>query len=414
MNRSADPSHQWVYYLTAGLLYGSASLRSLLIYRDSPLLGRVSGLLLVWLFLFISETAISRKWSWYFQLYLGLQTILVCALMYLPETQEDFFAVLFGILSMQAMQRLSPRAGAAWSGLFTLLMALLFQISYGTTGVAFTILYTAVNILLASYALAARRARAANDQNQALVQELQETNRLLQSHSAQRELLAVARERNRLARELHDSVTQTIFSMNLTTQSAALLFDRDPARVGDQLERVGQLARNALSEIQLLISELSPAKVVGGGLVAALRQHLTGRTVPEDLSVSLEVEGDGSLRPVEEQGLFRIVQEALNNVEKHACTSQASLRLHLVEPYWIEVADQGLGFDVNEALTRSGVGLSSMCERASEIGWDLQVITAPGAGTRIRVEKLPLAARHSKSIENMDHEEHEVHKASLT
>jgi signal transduction histidine kinase len=389
MKRFADSSSQWVFDLTAGLLFGAAVLRSLLAYRDSPALAQVLGLLLAWLVLFVSEPAISRRWSAYFPLYLVLQTILILVLLLMPVF-PDYFAILFAVLGMQIMQRYNPRHGVAWIGLFAPLMLLPLAKNYGAAkAVAFTLVYTAVSVFLAAYARATRRAQATRAQNQALAQELHETNRQLQDRSRQLERLAVVRERNHLARELHDSVTQTIFSMTLTTQSALLLLDRDPGRVGAQLDRLNQLAHSALSEMRVLISELRPEKVAGGGLVAALRRHLADRRLPETLSVSLEVEGDGPLEPAEEQGLFRIAQEALNNVVKHARASRAQVRLHLAEPFWMEIADQGQGFDLRQARNGSRVGLVSMGERALQIGWDLHVITSPGAGTRIRVEKPP-------------------------
>jgi signal transduction histidine kinase len=389
MKRFADSSSQSVFYLTAGSLFGAAVLRSLLAYRDSPVLAQVLGLLLAWLVLFATEPAISRRWCAYFPLYLVLQTILILALLLMPVF-PDYFAILFSVLGMQIMQRYNPGHGVAWIGLFAPLMLFPLVKNYGAPkAVAFTLVYTAVSVFLAAYARATRRAQATRAQNQALAQELHETNRQLQDRSRQLERLAVVRERNHLARELHDSVTQTIFSMTLTTQSALLLLDRDPGRVGAQLDRLNQLAQSALSEMRVLISELRPEKVVGGGLVAALRLHLADRRLPETLSVSLEVEGDGPLEPAEEQGLFRIAQEALNNVVKHARASRAQVRLHLAEPFWMEIADQGQGFDLRQARNGSRVGLVSMSERASQIGWDLHVITSPGAGTRIRVEKPP-------------------------
>jgi signal transduction histidine kinase len=389
MKRFADSSSQWVFDLTAGLLFGAAVLRSLLAYRDSPALGQVLGLLMAWLVLFAGEPAISRRWSAVFPLYLVLQTILILALLLMPVF-PDYFAILFAVLGMQIMQRFNPRHGVAWIGLFAPLMILPLAKNYGAPkAVAFTLVYTAVSVFLGAYALATRRAQAIRTQNQALAQELQETNRQLQDRSKQLERLAVVRERHHLARELHDSVTQTIFSMTLTTQSALLLLDRDPGRVGAQLDRLNQLAHSALSEMRVLISELRPEKVAGGGLVAALRRHLADRRLPETLSVFLEVEGDGPLEPAEEQGLFRIAQEALNNVVKHARASRAQVRLHLAEPFWMEIADQGQGFDLRQARNGGRVGLVSMSERASQIGWDLHVVTAPGAGTRVRVVKSP-------------------------
>lgn len=388
MKRSADWSYQWIFYLAAGLLFASTLLRSLVLYRDSPELGRALGLLTVWLVLLvISETAFSRWPPNYFLLYLVPQTILILALLFMLSP-ADYFAILFAILSMQIMQRFNPGAGAIWIGLVALLMTFPLAIGYEVfQAIVFVVFYTAVNAMLAAYALATRRTQVARARNQALAQELGDKNRQLQAYANQLEQLAVARERHRLARELHDAATQTIFSMTLTTQSALLLLERDPGRVGAQLDRLNQLAQGALSEMRALISELRPERVAEGGLVTALRQHLADRRLPENISVSLEVEGDRRLSPIEEQGLFRIVQEALNNIVKHAQTPQAQVRLHLLEPLWIEVEDQGQGFDLRQARDSGRVGLVGMSERAAEIGWTLEIISSPGAGTHIRVEK---------------------------
>jgi signal transduction histidine kinase len=392
MKRSADSS-QWVFLLTVAFLFGTVLLRSLLLYQDSPVLGQVLGLLTAWLVLFAGETAISRRWPRVFPIYLVLQTMLVSLCLWKPDFPEyDYLAILFAVLSMQVMQRLTLRSGAVWLGSFTLLMALSMVMRDGLfEGIALTLVYTAVNVFLGSYALATQRAQAARARTQALAQELEEANRQLQAYATRLEQLAVTRERHHLARELHDSVTQTIFSMTLATQSALLLLDRDPGQVGAQLGRLNDLAQSALSEMHVLISELRPEKVAAGGLAAALRWHLADRRLPESLAISLEVEGDQPLEPAEELGLFRIAQEALNNIVKHARASRAYIRLRLVEPFWMEIEDQGQGFDLQQARDSGGaggqVGLVSMDERAAEIGWHLQVITSPGAGTRIRVEK---------------------------
>jgi signal transduction histidine kinase len=392
MKRTIDSS-QWVFLLTVASLFGTVLLRSLLLYQDSPVLSQVLGLLVAWLVLFASEMAYFRSWPKVFLIYLVLQTFLVSVFLWKLDFQEyDYFAILFAILSTQIMQRLTLRSGAVWLGSFTLLMALPMVKRDGLfEGIALTLVYTAVNVFLGSYALATQRAQAARTRTKALAQEVQEANRQLKTYSTQLEQLTVARERHHLARELHDSVTQTIFSMTLTTQSALLLLERDPNRVGAQLDRLTDLAHNALSEMHMLISELRPEKVAEGGLAAALNRHLADRRLPESLTVSVEVEGDQLLGPTEEQGLFRIAQEALNNIVKHARVSQACIRLHLIEPFWMEIEDQGQGFDLQLAQKRGKVGgqvgLVSMSERASEIGWDLQVITSPGAGTCIRVEK---------------------------
>jgi signal transduction histidine kinase len=139
--------------------------------------------------------------------------------------------------------------------------------------------------------------------------------------------------------------------------------------------------------MQTLISELGPEHVKGGGLVAALSQHIASQQFMEGLSVAMQVDGEHELPPLEAQGLFRIVQEALNNVVKHANSRDARLRLHMDEPFWIEITDDGRGFDPQQAQDGGHVGLASMRERAEEIGWDITIQSAPGEGTQIRVEK---------------------------
>jgi signal transduction histidine kinase len=391
MIRFAGGFRQWIYYLAAALFFLAVVLRALLTYGDSPILSQALLLLLLCLVLFISEPVISRRWSGYFTIYLFFQTALVAILLALPES-SDFFATLLLILSMQAMLNLNPKMGSVWIAAWTPIMGLLFTRSVGTSeAIALTIIFTAVNIFMGAYALEIQREQTAQNRKLELALELQSANRQLQDYSFQLEHLAVARERNRFARELHDSVTQTVFSMNLTTQSALLLFERDPMLVKGQLERLSELVRSALAEMQALISSLKPEEAATPGLVPALRRHLAETRIAEDLSVSLLVEGDLSLTISEQQALLGIVQEALNNILKHAQTQQARVCVHLAEPCWMEIEDQGLGFDLQQARISGRMGLVSMQERAAEIGWNLRIVTAPGAGTRIRVEKPPVS-----------------------
>jgi len=390
MARFAGRLPQWIFFLSASFMFGAVFLRTILIYLDSNEFGQALGLLIIFLVLSASESFVSRRWKGYFWIYLVLQTFVVFLLLTFPEF-PDFFAILFSILSMQVMLRLNPKIGAAWIGMCALIMLPILASSYQAQTIALTLIYTAASVFLGSYALAVRRAQEAHIKNQALAHELKAGNQELRAYSAQLEGMAVARERNRLARELHDSVTQTVFSMNLTTQSAQLLYNRDPEQVRPQLVRLSQLAQGALSEMQLLISELPKEQAANGGLVAALERYLTDSRFTDNLSITLEVDGDVRLPPTEEQGLFRIAQEALNNIVKHAKASSARVYLHFAEPFWIEIKDQGQGFDLKQAQHSNRVGLMSMRERAAEIGWDLQIITSPGAGTCIRVEKPPVS-----------------------
>jgi len=387
---SANPSSTWlhrrIYYLAVGFMFSATVLRSILIFQGGPLLSQILRLFSVWLLLLIGNSLLSRRAPWFFAIFIGLEMILVLVLLLITRT--DFFAFLFAIAVMQAMQQYTPRVVGILIGLSTLMTFIILVGIYGKfQAFALALVFAAGSVFLAVYIWSTRQSREIRNRQQVLVRELNEANRQIEFFSQQKQQLAAARERRHLARELHDSVTQTIFSMTLTTQSALLLLERDRQQVAAQLDRLDQLARNTLAEMQILISRLAPENIAAGGFINTLQQHLADRHRLDNLSVFLEVEGVLLLAPEEEAILFRIAQEALNNIVKHAQVSESVLRVHLDEPFWMEIEDKGCGFNPQQIHDRSRLGLASMHERATEINWHLQVETSPGKGTRIRVEK---------------------------
>ncbi len=387
MKRLEARSFQWVVTLTTALLFGAVVLRALLVYSGNSHLSLILLLLFGWLLLAVTEPFISRRVKRYFPFYLLMQTALVFILLTMPDP-PDFFATLLIILSMQTMLRMSPRVGAVWLALCAVLLALFLFGNYRAEAFALALIFSAANILCGSFALALRRSQEARRKNESLAGQLKEANDHLGALSAQREQLALARERGRLARDMHDSVTQTVFSMSLAAQSAGLLLDRNPAGVAAQLERVGALSQSALAEMKALMSEL-PLEVPAGGLAAALHRLASDRSLPGNLRVTLHAEGEQRLTPQEEQVLLRIAREALHNVGKHAHTDAAELRLDLTSAPLLEVSDKGQGFNAEQAKAGGGMGLRNMGEQAAEIGWRLIVDSAPGRGTRVRVERRP-------------------------
>jgi signal transduction histidine kinase/HAMP domain-containing protein len=207
----------------------------------------------------------------------------------------------------------------------------------------------------------------------------------------QAQQVAVMEERSRLARELHDSVTQSLFSMTLTAQAARILLERDPRRVAPQLDRLQELARGALTEMRSLIFELRPVAVEEEGLVSALRKHIAAVRSREGLAIDFQVSGERRLVKEQEVALFRIVQEALNNVVKHARAERAVVDLSMGEEVVrLLVADDGMGFDPRTSV-REGktMGLVNMRERVEMLDGSLEIDSQLGEGTRIRV-KIPL------------------------
>jgi signal transduction histidine kinase len=200
--------------------------------------------------------------------------------------------------------------------------------------------------------------------------------------------LSVVEERNRLARDLHDSVTQTLFSVVLTAEAASTLIDRDADRAKAELEKLQELARDAWQEMRSLIFELRSAELEADGLVATLRKHVDVVRRVRRVEIDVEVEGERRL-PAEIEGeLFRIAQEALNNALKHAGASRITIELDLRGARAsLVVRDDGRGFDPEAADVRSKrLGLTSMRERAEALGGSWRVESREGSGTTVRVE----------------------------
>jgi signal transduction histidine kinase len=199
---------------------------------------------------------------------------------------------------------------------------------------------------------------------------------------------AVLEERNRLARELHDSVTQQLFSMTLTAQAARTHLEQNPQRAAVQLERLQETAVAALAEMRALIAQLRPPALADEGLVNAMRQHIATLSKRECLRIELRVSGNERLSRGFEIALYRILQEALNNVVKHAHASNVRVALEFdTRQVSMHITDDGQGFDVPASTGGSDrhLGLTSMRERASEVGGTLDVASTIGSGTEIVV-----------------------------
>jgi signal transduction histidine kinase len=202
---------------------------------------------------------------------------------------------------------------------------------------------------------------------------------------------AVVEERNRLARELHDSVTQSLFSVTLLSQAARSLWDRDPPKARERLERAHDVAQGALAEMRALIFEIRPMALQQEGLQSALKKHLAALQSRHGQAVELDVRGlERRLPPPVEEAAFRIIQESLNNVVKHARANAVCVALeYLPDRLRVRTTDDGVGFDPAGPRGPT-LGMSSMRERTEAVGGRLTVESRPGAGTRVLVE-LPYA-----------------------
>lgn len=199
---------------------------------------------------------------------------------------------------------------------------------------------------------------------------------------------ASTEERKRLARELHDSVSQELYGIAVVAHSARLMLERDPARVADPLDYIHVLAEAAMLELRAIIFRLRPDAIAIDGLVAGITRQAASVGVRHGIRVELAMDEEPELRLEAKEAAYRIAQEALNNVVRHAQAPSVVVRLEgNREGVLLEVADSGTGFDL-DAPRNGHLGLRSMEERAAAVGGRLEVETQKGHGTRIRL-RLP-------------------------
>ncbi|MDF3303229.1 GAF domain-containing sensor histidine kinase [Streptomyces tropicalis] len=200
--------------------------------------------------------------------------------------------------------------------------------------------------------------------------------------------LTIAEERSRLAHELHDAVSQKLFSLRLTAQAAAALVDRDPARAKEELHQVAVLAGEAADELRAAVVELRPAALDEDGLVATLRTQIQVLDRAHSARVTFEAHGVRALPASQEEALLRVSQEALHNALRHSGAVHVDVTLGRSGcGAVLRVTDDGSGFDPT-AVRRAGrhLGLVSMRDRASGVGGSLTVESEPGKGTAIEME----------------------------
>ena len=198
-----------------------------------------------------------------------------------------------------------------------------------------------------------------------------------------RQQLATLEERNRLARDLHDSVKQQVFAVSMQIGATKHLLKRDPEAAEARLLKAEKLVQQAQQELTSLIRELRPVALEGKGLVPALRELIPQWAQQSDIVANLRVEGTQSLPLTVEEALFRVAQEALSNAARHSKATLVQITLSMTdEMVTLTIQDNGQGCDP-EHLEHRGVGLHSMQERMQALGGDMHLESAPGNGTRV-------------------------------
>jgi signal transduction histidine kinase len=248
----------WIGLAAISLVFMAVVARTLAIESIRPLLTQYLGLELVYLALFSALLIKTGFPGWLLHLYFVLQSALVLYTLSLwPEF--DFIIVLFLLLCYQASLLFTGRM--RWIWVFALVGltggSMIFYMGF-FRGLALSLTTMAGEIVIPAFLIVNQEIEIARAESQILIDELEQTHRQLELYSTQVEELAAVQERNRLARELHDTISQLIFSISLTTRSAQLLLEMEPTRVSEQLIRLQEMSADALSQLRSFIKQLRP------------------------------------------------------------------------------------------------------------------------------------------------------------
>ena len=307
-------------------------------------------------------------------LYFGVQVFILSLLFLLGSNNSDAFNFLFLILSIHIATVSPPKVAVLWIAICFGAVSLITLAMRGTEGIYAILFYSITFIVSGFFGSTIQQVERERDHNQRLVEELQAAQQKLQE-------LAVIEERNRLARDLHDSVKQQVYAISMQLGAArALLNEGHPAQ--SPVGEAEQLARQAGAELTTLIRELRPPGLERKTLAIALQEYVAEWSRQNGIAADVRVNGAPSVTTPGEDTLFRVAQEALANVARHSKARHVRVELaHGGDDIALIVEDDGAGFDLEHV--KRGVGLDSMRERLEAVGGYLEIASEKDHGTRV-------------------------------
>jgi len=307
-------------------------------------------------------------------LYFGAQILILCLLFLLRSDNEDAFNFLFLILTIHIAVVSPARMAILWIAVSFGMLSLLILATVGLGGLYAILFYSVTFVVCGFFGSTIQEVERERDHNQRLVEELQ---------SAQQKLreLAVIEERNRLARDLHDSVKQQVFAVSMQLGAArALLKEENPAY--NPVTEAERLARQAGAELTTLIRQLRPPHFESKTFPEALQEYVTDWSRQNGITADVKVDGVSPISLAGDETLFRVAQEALANVARHSNARRVTVELdNQDDEIVLRVEDDGKGFELGQV--EKGVGLDSMRERLEAIGGRLSISSGSSNGTQV-------------------------------
>ncbi len=327
--------------------------------------------------------------EWKKHLYLSIQSTFI-ALMFTLGQSWSVFPILFFVIASQAMLILPPKWGLTWIGIITLISGIAFVAINGWRGGLLILLpYTGGYIFFAAFASALARAEEAQQRSEDLLAELQVANQQLKQYADQVEELAVAEERNRLAREMHDTIGHRLTVSAVQLEGAHKLISKDPARAETMVAVVREQIRDALYELRSTVATLREPLYAGLSLQTAVRRVIESFERASDLKLATHISDDLPVVSDAYRIAFsRALQESLTNIHKHANAQHAQIDLAMIDGMIeLKVSDDGKGLSGikgSEEDRIQGFGLLGMRERAGQLGGSVTISDRDGGGTVVQ------------------------------
>jgi signal transduction histidine kinase len=300
------------------------------------------------------------------------------------------YPMLFFILSPLAMMIFHQRIGMFWIGVYTLVTAVIFFAFFSPLNAFMTLLpYSAGYWFFGAFARALANAEEARQESQRLLNELQIAHHQLQEYAARVEELAIAEERNRLSREMHDTLGHRLTVSAVQLEGAQRLISREPERAAGMVETVREQVREALSELRSSVATLREPLEIDLPITTALQRLATSFDQATDLTVHLDLPAElPTLSNAQRLALYRVAQEALTNVQRHAHAQQVWVQLATRQSCaTLTVSDDGIGFPTE--TKEAAFGLRGLRERAAHLGGELQLKSRDEGGALVKFA-LPL------------------------
>jgi len=307
-------------------------------------------------------------------LYFGIQAFVLTLAFTLGSSSTDAFNFLFLLLAIHTAVVLPGKAATIWVVIYYAIVSSIVLITNGLDGVYAAVFYLIAYVLCGFFGHTLQQAELARDRNQKLVDELKETQQKLRE-------LAVVEERNRLARDLHDSVKQQVFAISMQLSAARTsLSNKD--KVYQSVAEAERLAQQVGAELTTLIRELRPPELEKKSLPDAIREHVEFWSRQNQIKAETNIDENIPVDLQAEQALFRVLQEALANVARHSQASKVKVTLKSEgAQVTLVIEDNGIGFDSEKII--KGVGLDSMQERLAAMNGKLEVSGQEDKGTRV-------------------------------